>query len=539
MSDLEKSSPSSTTEEGEMKEVLTSVSHARLILDRDLIIPEILHCSWSGNGTTEDPYLVQWIPNDPRNAMNFSSRRKWSLTILAAASCFAISFASSAYTGGIQDIMTEFEVSNTIALLGVSLFVAGFAIGPLFWAPLSEIYGRQILFLGTFGALTIWNAASAGAHTMPQLIIFRFLAGAFGSSPLTNAGGLIADMFMAGDRGLATSLFACGPFMGPVLGPIAGGFLGEKAGWRWIMALTTILCGILWILCVIFTPETYAPVLLQHRAMALSKRTGKVYMSHLDHPNGSKTLKQAFKVGLCRPWALLFLEPIVLILSVYMAIVYATMYMLFAAYPIIFEKERGWSTGMSGLAFIGIAIGMFIAFGWMVWENQCYKKRARTYSKGIAPPEARLPPCMIGAVLTPIGLFWFAWTNSPSIHWSICLAGTVPFGIGNVLLYLSCMNYLIDSYVIYAASCMAGSSVLRSLLGAAFPLFTSKMYASLGIHWASSVPAFLALTCVPFPFLFHRYGALIRKRCSYASEAQRAVEKLLEARKNDKGLGEI
>jgi hypothetical protein len=94
-----------------------------------------------------------------------------------------------------------------------------------------------------------------------------------------------------------------------------------------------------------------------------------------------------------------------------------------------------------------------------------------------------------------------------------------PFGFGMVLVFLSIMNYLIDAYLIYAASVLAANSVLRSLFGAAFPLFTSYMYADLGIHWASSIPAFLALACVPFPFLFYKYGAAIRMRCKFAAEA--------------------
>lgn len=88
------------------------------------------------------------------------------------------------------------------------------------------------------------------------------------------------------------------------------------------------------------------------------------------------------------------------------------------------------------------------------------------------------------------------------------------------------MNYLIDSYVIYAASVLAASAVIRSLFGAAFPLFTTYMYKDLGIHWASSIPAFLSLACMPFPYLFWRYGGAIRAKCKYAAEAAAVLEKM-------------
>lgn len=95
-----------------------------------------------------------------------------------------------------------------------------------------------------------------------------------------------------------------------------------------------------------------------------------------------------------------------------------------------------------------------------------------------------------------------------------------------VLIFLSIMNYLIDSYTIFAASVLAGNGIIRSVFGAAFPLFTKQMYDSLGIHWASSVPAFLAVACIPLPFLFYKYGATIRQKCKYAAESEAFMEKM-------------
>jgi MFS family permease len=96
---------------------------------------------------------------------------------------------------------------------------------------MSELYGRQVLYFATFGAFVSFNAGCAGAQNIWSLLILRFFAGSFGSSPLTNAGGIIADMFPAKERGLAMTIFAAAPFMGPVLGPVVGGFLGQYTGW--------------------------------------------------------------------------------------------------------------------------------------------------------------------------------------------------------------------------------------------------------------------------------------------------------------------
>lgn len=268
------------------------------------------------------------------------------------------------------------------------------------------------------------------------------------------------------------SVFAAAPFLGPTLGPIVGGFLGETEGWRWVEGLMAIFTGLLWIIGTLTIPETYTPVILRRRAKKMSLITGKVYKSKMEIQHGTKTVKQEFKTALSRPWILLFMEPIVLLLSIYMAIIYGTLYMMFGAFPIVYQQDRGWSPGIGGLSFIGVMVGEMLAVIYSIWDNKRYKK-VEAKSNGNAPPESRLPPTMLGSIFLPVGLFWFAWTNYPSVHWSVSIIATAPFGFGMVLVFLSIMNYLIDSYVIYAASVLAANSVLRSLFGAAFPLFTT------------------------------------------------------------------
>lgn len=421
----------------------------------------------------------------------------------------------------------EFSVSQEVVTLGVSLFVLGFALGPLLWAPFSELYGRQIVFFGTYVAFTAFNAAAAGAPNIWGLLILRFFAAAFGSSPLTNAGGVIADLFSANERGLAMSIFSAAPFMGPVLGPIIGGFLGMTEGWRWVNGLMAIWAGAILVITTALVPETYPPVLLRKRAEKLSKLSGKVYRSRTDIDQGKVSLGEAFSTGLKRPWVLLFCEPIVLLLSLYHAIIYGILYMLFGAFPIVYRQGRGWNEGISGLPFVAVAIGVLLAITYViVFDNKMYMKKVMASGVGYTTPEARLPMCIVGGIALPIGLFWFAWTNSPSVPWAASVVAAIPFGFGMVLIFLSIMNYLIDSYTIFAASVLAGNGIIRSIFGAAFPLFTKQMYAGLGIHWASSIPAFLAVACIPLPLLFYKYGASIRKKCKYAAQADAFMQRI-------------
>lgn len=503
------------------------LTYRQTLLKHGPLTLESFKYQYKGSGTVADPYEVVFPPGDPVNPYNYSIGRKWFIVSNVALATLAITFASSAYAGGVIQLIHEFHCSREVAVLGVSLFVLGFALGPLIWAPGSEMFGRQILFLITYGLFFAFNAAAAGAPDMATLLVLRFFAGVFGSSPLTNAGGVISDMFFAEKRGLALSVFALMPFAGPVLGPIVGGFTGQYVGWRWVMGVIAIFSGVVWIFACLSVPETFAPILLKNRAHQLSKLTGKVYKSQQEIAQGQKTATQLLGKALTLPWILLAKEPIVLVLSIYMAIVYGTLYMTFGAFPIVFQQNRGWSQGIGGLSFIGVFVGMMGGIILTIfWDNPRYVRVSRKF-QGFAPPEQRLMTVMIAAPCIPIGLIIFAWTNFTEIHWIVSMIFTAPFGFGMVLVFLGIMNYLIDAYTIYAASVLAANSVLRSIFGAAFPLFTGKMYENLGIHWASSVPAFLGLACLPFPFLFYKYGPQIREKCKYAGQSAAFMHKLV------------
>ncbi|KAK7984717.1 MFS transporter [Apiospora saccharicola] len=127
-----------------------------------------------------------------------------------------------------------------------------------------------------------------------------------------------------------------------------------------------------------------------------------------------------------------------------------------------------------------------------------------------ATAESCLPPAIIGVIALPVGMLAFAWTNYPNINRAVCIALSSPFGFGCVLVIFPVINYLIDTYTIYAASVLAAAAIFRSIMGAVFPLFTFHMYNHLGIHWATSIPAFLTLACMPFPFIMYRYGEAVR-----------------------------
>lgn len=309
-----------------------------------------------------------------------------------------------------------------------ALFVAGFAFGPLLWAPASEVFGRRPIYLLSAGGLTLWQAVAVASPNPAAMLVFRALAGFFGSSPFTNAGGSINDVLHPSDRSIGLGLFCAAPFLGPALGPIAGGFINDAGGWKWVIGFLAILCGLLFAILVLVTPETHAPTLLRQRAATLSKATGKTYR-YIGDLNEPLNPTQMFSEALLRPWKFL-LDPIVLFLSIYIAVIYGTLYLNFAAYPIVFQIGRGWSTGMQGLAFLGIAVGVLFAVALIVFKVTKDKKALKLAEESEEParepaPEDKLPGAVIGGIAVVIGLAGFAATCGPDVHW----IASIIFGV--------------------------------------------------------------------------------------------------------------
>lgn len=196
------------------------ISFWRLMTDHQVITQNILEYEYPGSGTKSDPFVVSWLKDDPRNPMQFTIAKKVTITLVMAFATLIVSLTSSAYAGSISGIIRHFEISTEVATLGLSLFIFGFSVGPLVWAPLSESIGRQIPFFISFLCMAAFSAGCAGARNIQTLLILRFFAGTFGSSPLTNAGGVVSDMFPARQRGLALCLFASTPYMGIFASPL-------------------------------------------------------------------------------------------------------------------------------------------------------------------------------------------------------------------------------------------------------------------------------------------------------------------------------
>jgi len=212
---------------------------------------------------------------------------------------------------------------------------------------------------------------------------------------------------------------------------------------------------------------------------------------------------------------MLIMEPILLLVTLYLALIYGILYLFFEAYPISFQEVRGWNLGVGALPFLGITIGVILGGATISYITMTrFARKMKKHGKVI--PEERLPPMIIGAVILPIGLFWFAWTSSPNISWVPQVLAGIPIGMGILMIFMQGLNYIIDVYLMFANSAIAGNTFLRSLAGAGFPLFATQMYHTLGVDWATSLLGFLTIAMIPVPILFFIYGEKLRKMSRFS-----------------------
>ena len=440
--------------------------------------------------------------------------------------------------------MTEFKSTNQeLASFVVSVYVLGYAFGPLIIAPVSELYGRMPVYHTCNVLFIVFTVACAVSSNLNMLIAWRFFQGIFGSCPLTIGGGTISDMIIQEKRGGVMAIWALGPLLGPVIGPVAGGYLAQAQGWRWVfwilvmtvrfnpffspvlgILLTSLQGGLITIIAFFALRESYPPVLLERKSSRLRRETGNENLrSKLASPLDPAA---RFRIAIVRPMKFLFLSPIVLGLSLYMAVVYGYLYLLFTTITEVFEDQYHFSQGDVGLTYLGIGVGSLIGvvvFG--IASDKILKAKSK---KGEMKAEYRLPPMIPGSFIIPIGcrlsstyticghanirvVLVYGWTAEKHVFWIVPILGTGVVGLGLLATFMPIQTYLVDAFTIYAASALAANTILRSLVGAVLPLAGQKMYATLGLGWGNSLLAFIAIAMFPIPVVFYKYGERIRK----------------------------
>lgn len=419
----------------------------------------------------------------------------------------------------------------------ISLTSIGFAFGPIFWGPFSEVWGRRWSMLPPMTCLGIFSIGTALSRNAPAIFITRFFAGLFGSAPVSNVNAALGDIYTREARGVAVAVYSIFIVFGTDLGPVVGSatMLNSHMSWRWTAYMTAFVSFAVVAMVTLGMPETYPPVLLKRKAQRLRKETGDDRYYH-PHERIQVDVKSIITKQLSRPLKMLLTEPMVTCIAFYASFVYAILFITIQAFPIVFQELRGWNPITASMSFMAMFIGCVCALVVNIGNQPRYIRISRA-ANGRPVPEARLAPLAIGAVCMVIGLFWFGWNAEPKYHWVLPCIAIMFIGAGFNIIFQQCMslprlplfvsihiltsmstglNYLVDVYGLYGASAVAANTFLRSVMAAGLPLGVRPMIENLGPGPAMSILGAIAALMLPVPFFLMKYGLALRKRSTFA-----------------------
>ncbi|CAG8229462.1 unnamed protein product [Penicillium salamii] len=498
-------------------------------------------------------FVVGWEgENDPLNPYNFSYTRRMVATLLVTALAFIVGAASAIESGVLPQITEAYGVSDVVGSLVTGkivsvhskcvsdltfrpgVYLLGFAAGSLVSGPLSEILGRNAVYAGSLTLFMIFIMGSALAPNLGAQLAFRFLAGIFGCPPLTCAGGTIADLWNPLEKTITFPMYAILSFGGPVLAPVIASFIGQTGvlAWEWTAWIILIASGAIFVLVLLFQPETYSPLLLKWKGKHLRQKTGDTrFRSAMDMDKVS--IFSRIGGALKRQFLITFHEPIILLISLYMTVLYIVLFTFFDGYTDIFTDVHGLSQGLTNIVWVAMYVGIALA-GLLVLPIYRWTKTdftaAAVASNGTDPaldrhaldsvhtqPEIRLWFAMFGAPMIPISLFWMGWTDFASVSiWSPIVASSL-FGFGCICIFISSYMYIIDSYGIYAASALGFMTVSRYFAAGGMTVVGIPFYKNMGVHWTLTILGCISAIMVPVPYVFYCYGPVIRKWSRYAA----------------------
>ncbi|CAG8007008.1 unnamed protein product [Penicillium olsonii] len=464
-----------------------------------------------------EDYVVEFDgPDDPLYPLNWPVMRKVYISAILAFTSICSTFDSAVFSSSSSNVASHFGVGLEVAILSSSLYIIGYASGPLIWAPLSELQGRRIPIIIAMFGFGIFNIAVAVSKDLQTLLICRFFCGIFGSCPLAVVAAVFSDIWDNRTRGTAIACFSGTVFLGPLLAPFIGGFINMSyLGWRWTAYIPAFMGFGAFAMNVLFLQESYPPVVLVAKASELRRRT-KNWGIHAKQEEIEVDLRELIVNNFSRPLKLLFNEPLILAVTLYLSFIYGLLYCFLTAYTLVFQQVYGMNAGVGGLPLFGMVVGLMIAATYIITSNRWYIKKLEA-NGGVPIPEWRLPPVIVGGALFAAGLFWFGWTGfNGTIHWIVPTLSGLFTGFGLLIIFIQLFNYLIDTYLMFAASAIAANTFCRSMVAASFPLFSRQMFQGMGIQWAATLLGCVAAVLVPIPVGFYFFGRRLRMKSKFA-----------------------
>jgi len=447
---------------------------------------------------------------DQANPRNWSrSKRSWT-TLLLFLVVFSQGWVSACDSNVTKPSSKEFHVSQTSETLATALFLLGISAGSLVVGPLSEELGRNPVYLVPSFLYLCFTLGDALSPNFAAQLIFRFLAGISSSSTLSIYGGSLADMWDNEERNRLWPAFALSPLLSPILSPVAGGWISGNISWRWVYWIGLILSGVIYVMALLFLPETFSPMIVQWRTHHLRTITGSdKYTCELE---GKESLGKRLAHNLSRPVKFFTTEPIIISLGFYLVVIYVVIFTFLNGFEFIFTDTWGLSDGDTALAFLGICLGALISIALMPLINMIHRRIDKDEDD---TPETLLLPAMVASPFFTISIFWLAWTNYKSISYWSAYASTVLFGYSLTAIFVSSYSYIINIYGTWSSSALGSVTMARYLVAAGMVVAARPMYQGIGVHWSLTFLGCLGVVCLPVPWLLYRYGKILREKSEF------------------------
>lgn len=468
----------------------------------------------------ESETIVDWDgPNDPENPRNWPIAKKIPFVIVTSSMVTCVSFGSSVFAPAEQVFADAFDVPLVVGQLAVSLWILGFFAGPIFFGPMSELFGHLVPMTVAIVGLAVFQIPVALANNVATVLVCRFLSGMLGSGVFAVVSGTYYELYEPIPRGVALASSAVCINLGATLAPLVGAYVTYAASWRWTAWTTLMFAGCLCVAALFTVRETSSRRILRLKAQRRQQQRQKQNHGAETGPAAAAAWHATPAVGghdmvqryLTKPIRMFFLEPILIIITVYLTLVYGILYLAFQAFPRAYQQYRGWSVPTSNLPFVAVLLGVVLAFlTCSLYTVTIFKRRVHAHH-GVVVAEDRLPPMILGAVVLPPALLWFGWTGGRAdVAWASPVLASFVIGYGLLLIFITGVVYLVDVYQHHANSAMSIHVVVRSLVACCFPLWANNMYDRLGIAWGTSLLAFLCVPMLFAPVVFYFYGARIR-----------------------------
>lgn len=455
--------------------------------------------------------LVEWDGvDDKENIRNLPLWRRIMIAIILTSCAVATTGNSSVWAIEGDLLQEKFHTTREVINTGVSCFTWAVSLGPLFGGPFSEAFGRRPVCTISMVISFAFQFMPSFGKNLETMIVGRVLSGLFGSVFLCVVPAVIGDLFDPLDLGFYMNICSVGVFLGPAFGPFIGGF-ALFGGLRWPFHAFTIWYGVAVLMLISLCPETYEPMLLKKKAKRLRKETGDEMIRAKIEIVEKMSLTTKLFFTLKRPIQLFIFEPMMTLLCIYSGFLLSINYFFSIAFPQIYKDIYNFQPYQIGLSFLGLILGMVTAG---IWEAIRQRRLAEEMSK--QPPESRLLQMIIGSTIVPIGLFMFAWTIYPNVHWIGPIISTFVFGVGSYLTFNTIISYTVAAFKQYSASAVAANVFIRCVMAGAFPMFTLQMLKAMGYHWAMSFIGFIGILLAPSSFLLYKYGPTLREKSEFA-----------------------